>query len=120
MGRLPVFFPPAEGVQFASGSYVGAGKSGAGNENKLSFSFEPKLVLIAAYDGAIISFPVAFAAGVNTVITENAATLIKYALEVEWTVNTLKWRLSSASNQSLAERAQLNNQGTVYHWFAFG
>lgn len=37
-----------------------------------------------------------------------------------WKGNALEWHLSSISNQSLAERAQLNNQGAVCRWFAFG
>lgn len=51
MGKLPVFFPPAEEgtAKIAYGSYVGTGAYGYGNENVLEFPFDVKLVTIGEY-----------------------------------------------------------------------
>lgn len=98
-----------------SGSYVGTGVNGPGNENSLTFSFVPHVVLIL-YNSAATLYPgVVFIKGqtLSDSIGYNGNYSNNYALSVSWEGKTVSWYSSSTVG------AQLNYEGT-YYYFAIG
>jgi len=89
-----------------TGSYTGTGKSGYGNDTKLTFSIYPVAVLVSAsnntYGPAVMLRPCA-ATKVNTGSLSN----------ITWSGKNVSWWTSDVANQ-------MNVQGTTYYYMAVG
>ena len=98
-----------------SGSYVGTGVNGPGNENSLTFSFVPYMVVIL-YNSAATLYPGVVVIKGQTLsdsIGYNGNYSNNYGLSVSWEGKTVSWYSSSTVG------AQLNYEGT-YYYFAIG
>ena len=101
-------------VQVATGNYVGTGTYGSGNPNKLTFDFEPQLVIVSEGDSATHAL---FVRG-TTVDCTNSGVV------ASWSGNTLSWYGTSVSNQLNQGAGIVPGQGNVdaktYNYVAFG
>lgn len=97
------------GVKIAYGSYTGTGTSKSGNENSLTFSFVPKVVVIGkgGYYGDF-SWVRGQANGKSYVDSSQVQSVI-----LTWSGNTISWYGSSAA-------IQLNESGSTYYYVAIG
>lgn len=98
-----------------SGSYVGTGVNGPGNENSLTFSFVPYMVVILYNSSGTLYPGVVFIKGqtLSDSIGYNGNYSNNYVLSVSWEGKTVSWYSSSTVG------AQLNYEGT-YYYFAIG
>lgn len=103
-----------EGVQIATGSYVGTGTYGASNPNLLTFDFEPKLVIVQKNESNYNNYnrlimqkgPTSFNNGASASNNDYTVTI------KDWT-NTISWYSSS-------DGGQLNYNSTSYYYVAIG
>lgn len=99
-----------DGVRIATGSYVGTGTYGAANPNRLTFEFEPKLLVIskggvdAGYNSGFIMCGVG---GLGGGSNRNGVISLLDS-------NTVTWY-----NQNRAQE-QLNSSGDTYYYLAIG
>ena len=103
-----------KGVQIASGSYVGNGKYGGSDQNTLVFPFEPKLVLISPNQsnaGVIAIFSYQGYYGINIHMSSMGDYNYEYA---KWAGNSMSWYSSYGADY------QMNKEGIVYYYVAFG
>lgn len=102
-----------------SGSYVGTGGIGPGNENHLTFSFVPYMVVILANNSGTPYPGTVFIKGqtLSDGIGYNQSYSNNYGLSVSWEGKTVSW-YSSYSNSSSSK--QFNFEGTPYYYFAIG
>ena len=96
------------GSKIATGSYTGTGTYGGGSQNRLTFSFIPKLVVVQQSDASL-----------NTVLTYNSpyglllySNVVAYD-NVVWDGNTVSWYAGNAPYQ-------LNSSGKNYYYVAIG
>lgn len=95
----------ANGVKIETGYYVGTGKTGSGNENVLTFSFNPKFAFV--FGGAqMLSFS-----------TNNIGAMSDYTYG-SLVGNKASWWSNGTSNGSYADLYQLNKSGVTYSWIA--
>lgn len=104
---------------FATGSYTGTGTYGESNPNSLAFDFVPRLVVItntnAMANAGVQLGGFAWHNGQPKGMTTDGTTTSSPATAVlTWSGNTLSWY-----NASNAQK-QLNYEGDVYHYVAFG
>lgn len=106
--------------QIVQGSYVGTGVFGAGNQNTLTFDFEPKILIIGGkYTAGVTEFYIQ-AILVNGVPQSSALTVgyvnnttYSGAVSITWSGQTVSWQGESALKQ-------LNYAGGVYQYIAIG
>lgn len=96
-------------AKIAIGSYVGAGKSG--EENSLTFNFEPKFVLVTA-DSIREYRWLHLIRGMS--ITQTSQTY--GSIDIRWAGNTVYWKTLAENNPSV----QMNNNGVTYFYVAVG
>ena len=99
-------------AQIYSDSYLGDGKSGEKNPNKLSFPFVPKVVLVT-YEGGVVTF-------VNGKGSAKYDDLVSwFSINVTWDNEnkSVSWYSSRFSD---AKTIQLNIEGREYHYIAIG
>ena len=99
----------AGAARIACGTYRGIGTFGTGNPVRLSFDFEPKLVIVSGAGGTNLQY--------LNVLFHSPSTSCRIPdeyLTVTWTENGLRWY--SVQNAS----AQMNYNGSTYHYAAFG
>lgn len=101
-------------VKIETGSYVGTGTYGAGNENTLSFGFLPKLLIVQPVSTGSYGFVyVAYGSGGACLsIQVNTAFTAQY-LYGSNSGNSISWYSTSAD-------AQANKSSTVYRYLAIG
>lgn len=115
-------FPTAPKIE--TGEYVGTGVYGSGNENSLTFSFVPKIVIIGATftkssgSGAYQVYTAIFirdrACNIGSYRTStNTGSILPY-LPTTWEEKTLSWYNSSSAAY------QLNESGAAYEYLAIG
>ncbi len=99
----------------ATGSYTGTGTFGASNPTTLSFPFTPQLVVVAPTDAGYSSMNRLVALRGNTKVRNSTGddSGDNYRIPLTWSGNGLSWYSSDAWSQ-------LNQQGTVYLYFAVG
>lgn len=102
-----------------SGSYVGTGGIGPDNENHLTFSFVPYMVVILANNSGTPYPGTVFIKGqtLSDGIGYNQSYSNNYGLSVSWEGKTVSW-YSSYSDSSPSK--QFNFEGTPYYYFAIG
>lgn len=94
-------------IKMETGSYVGTGTYGASNPTSLTFSFEPKLVILfSGGDFAILMAPNTNTFGINTA---NA-----WALTVSWSGMSVSWYHQSNASY------QFNQNSIEYNYTAIG
>ena len=109
----------AGNCRIAAGSYTGTGKTGASYPNTLTFSFQPKLVIIGEdTNHSVFVYPCTKAAG--QVLAHG-----KYGvLHLTWGDNSVSWYVDGYYNTQMNEGGlpshQLNEPGTTYHYIALG
>ena len=101
------------GAQLAVGSYTGTGTAGASNPNSLTFSFTPRLVLIASD----------MSSGYFGILTRGATDVAAFCyaingfylagLTVSWTNNGVTWYSGDKISQA-------NWEGCKYYYAALG
>jgi hypothetical protein len=104
----------SNGIQIATGSYVGSNKHGEENKNSLTFGFEPKIVILSTgsfYDGVCI-----WHYGNTQVQMSTAGSSGKTSqlINFEQNGNTLSWWGINGPQY------QLNQGATTYSWVAIG
>lgn len=120
------------GVQIETGSYTGTGKYGSSNPNSLTFSFEPKIVIIcrmASSDSGnqyypfyrwAIFFPWTLGQGKNgynyAFADDGDAPFSNSYTFCQMSGNTLSWYCSSSSNYT----GQMNEANYQYTYLAIG
>ena len=97
--------------QYETGSYVGTGRTGQSNPNNLSFSFNPKLVLIVENSTTANGMFGVYIYNVMITQNNNGTSQIKSSLNQ----NSLSWYITSG----IAEN-QLNEDSTTYYYVAIG
>ena len=97
--------------QYETGSYVGTGTTGQSNPNNLSFSFNPKLVLIVENSTTANGMFGVYIYNVMITQNNNGTSQIKSFLNQ----NSLSWYITSG----IAEN-QLNKNSTTYYYVAIG
>lgn len=107
----------ANGVKIATGSYVGTGTYGSANPCSLTFEFVPKFVIINSNrnrnDGGTPAIMSAIYSALNNpIMFGNDGLLAK----VTWNENSINWYTFNAYGAV----HQLNESGSMYHYFAFG
>lgn len=102
-------------VHIADGTYTGTGTYGSSNATVLNFSFVPQFVVVAPTDAGYSSMNRIVALRGNTKVRNSTGddSGDNYRLPLTWSGNALSWYSSDAWSQ-------LNQQGTVYHYFAVG
>lgn len=104
-------------TQITTGSYTGTGKSGSSNQNSLTFSFEPKLLMVSG-DGNYSVYPYGGNGGwINGFIWQYGTSKVKDTngtIDITVSGNTIKWYCGT----SLA--AQYNTSGKTYYYLAIG
>lgn len=109
--------PPAEGIRFQTGSYVGDGHSGQAYRRSITFTFPPKLVIL---------------------MLKNTYTLGQSALGFVWypgitglsgngsgcsfsmSGNTLSFGTGGTNDIASYAQYGFNNSGSTYCWMAIG
>lgn len=99
-------------LKCAVGTYIGNGKSGSENANSLTFSFEPKFLLI--WTGADSYRAIGIRGG---------KLVIYYSeqfgeLPTTWSGNTVSWYFTAYSGDGT--RPQMNGNNMKYQYFALG
>ena len=113
-------------AQIETGSYIGTEKFGKGSPNKITFGFEPNILIVTGVGGSAtkyqdIGFFIrnaerSFGTGAGQLSIRYNGGLDSSANVVTWNGKTVSWYSPSASNQA---SIQLNNRGT-YNYVAFG
>lgn len=106
--------------KIACGSYQGDGTYGAGNANTLTFPFHPKLVIVKRQETDLASntnyeYMMLAIAG-----DKNAATNRYYSSTSKLLGVTLTWGENSLTWQGADSGTQLNANGVMYSYIAFG
>ena len=102
-------------VKIATGSYTGTGTYGSGNQNSLTFSFTPKIVIVYGNSNASLENngcknPVIFINPSTTITISYANT--NSGIAITWG-STVSWYSSAALQQ-------LNSSGATYYYLAIG
>lgn len=111
----------AADLKIDMGTYTGTGSCGSDSKNRLTFDFQPKLVLIMGGAQSCL-FLRGFGSGLgHGCVNGDADRLVQTA---EWSGNTLTWYIHEAigdtgSYQQWATH-QLNAVNTTYHYLAIG
>ena len=92
-----------------AGSYTGTGTYGADHPNSLTFSFEPKLVVILA-DNNVDATSYSFVRGCSYYRGGYG--------HVSWSGKTMTWYVSGSGSASSG--TQLNSSGQIYRYVAIG
>ena len=92
-----------------SGNYVGSGQYGQSNPNKLTLEFTPKVAMITKTSGVYDTYLL----NGKTVSYVQSSTGVS-EITVEWTGQTVSWYSSNSVE------AQLNENGVLYAYVAFG
>ena len=105
--------------KIATGTYTGTGKYGVGNENSLTFPFEPKLVIVQNKDMSVADLGASdtHKYGMLLAIRGLSAYGLKtglYPIRFTWQGNTLRWY------GEVNPAYQLNIAGTTYCYLAIG
>ena len=114
-------------AKIAVGSYVGTGVSGVGHDNRLTFPFVPKIVIIRAETSSSYIFPAIFVYGTDSnFVFETQSNYIEGAnfagwrvLVLTWNGTTLYWRCGTSDENSHPDY-QLNENGKKYIYVAIG
>ena len=113
----------AADVKIATGSYTGTGTYGESNPNSLTFDFEPKVILFAAFGTSTYFYAdVPFIRGssfARTVYYVSNDDLHGRGVQLTWDGNTVSW-YSDSSDSNWAAKYQLNVSGQVYRYVAIG
>lgn len=116
----------ADGTKIEVGSYVGTGTYGSSNKNSLTFSFDPKVVIIigrGSYGSQSIfvrnaPWSIGFRIDANigsTAATEQGYSYIKTTSNLAtWGSNRLSWYHTKNAD------AQENTSGSTYYYAAIG
>lgn len=117
------------GLKITTGSYVGTGVAGDGNQNSIIFEFNPKIVYISTLDGRAGSYDRDWAIfncqGLSSSYKSYAYTVIQgaairdsngntYLKSARVSGNTLSWK------SALDAAQQLNMSGRTYYYVAIG
>ena len=102
-------------ARFAHGTYAGSGNYGPGKPKTLTFSFEPKLVIISPTDSATTT-----AVSAYQEIVVLVKPLSQYLLNKDAKYITLTWSANSVSLSSDVASAQCDMSGKTYAYVAFG
>lgn len=105
--------------QYEVGSYVGTGTYGSSSLSSLTFSFEPKFIMISPEMpwGPNSFFKYGFpwikgmTQGISYIVTNNMTSTD--VVNISWTNNGVSWNGTNAV-------IQLNKSGTKYHYVAIG
>lgn len=105
------------GVKVEAGSYVGTGAFGSGNQNSLTFDFDPDLVFI----GGSIKGPATLVKNASVSVFGSTSfsgnTMHNGKLIVTWGNNSVSWYDNSYSQSA---DNQFNISGTTYNYVAIG
>lgn len=101
------------GCRMATGSYTGTGKGGQYNQNKLTFAFVPRVVLVQNE-----RFSLLMIRGVSRIVVTNSfddAYDYQY-VNVSWNDRVVSWYHPAVQTPGF----QLNESGVEYRYIAFG
>lgn len=101
----------AGAVKIQTGSYLGSGTYGADNQNRLTFDFNPILVVVGQVDNRYMQF---FLRGCSAGRGGGSGSGFSDWSTAIWGEKTLSWY----STYNLEN--QLNNAGKVHQYFAIG
>ncbi len=111
-------FSLSGGCKIATGSYVGTGKYGFYNQNRLEFDFAPKYVQIMKYDDSkeCITHVQTF------IYPANRGEFVKTNawLEVSWASNGVSWYVTKDGSVSIDASDQQNAEDITYYYVAIG
>ena len=110
---------PVKNAKIETGFYTGTGTYGSSNPNSLTFSFEPKLIIIYdvpnSDDGGSYKFaPAVLIAGRNGVTTYSSTNNAWHRIDATWTGNFVSWY----NTQNV--EGQRNVSGDIYAYVAIG
>lgn len=105
-----------------TGSYTGTGTYGSSNPNKLTFNFQPKLVVVAKNacdfdekDHTFMVLPYGLAS------IKLSYGNYDFTNTLTWGTNTLSWDIGTGTtNATYRDDVQLNVSGELYRWVAIG
>lgn len=98
-----------------AGSYTGTGTYGASNPNRLTFNFEPKLLIIMPNSDTSDSF---FIAPYGRTLINTYMDNSNYGkVNMTWSGKTVSWYCTSDSSYDPAH-GQMNGSGVTYYYIA--
>ncbi|MDR3729476.1 MAG: DUF6273 domain-containing protein [Oscillospiraceae bacterium] len=104
----------ANGAQVEVGSYTGTGTDGSGNQNSLTFSFPPKLLIVSGVGSYHYLGMISPNGGFMTSADSNSSTGgYTHGINASVSGNTINW-------YSYIAEFQLNLSGTSYQYIAIG
>lgn len=105
----------AAGLQIETGTYVGTGTAGPSNRNSLTFSKNPKIVIVqnTSSPGSTVVFIQGSGATYSLVKVNTGA-----AIWVTWSGNSVSWYNGDNDYQYVHTQLQLNESGVTYRWIA--
>lgn len=106
----------AAGAKIATGSYVGTGAYGSGNKNSLTFSFQPKLVVIGRANAMSAADTMIMVRGQGQVSNCGSNGGGNYCFAT-WSGNSVSWYATDSNNGS---SYQMNISGFTYYYIAIG
>lgn len=99
-------------TECAVGSYTGTGTYGASNANSLTFSFEPKVVMVEHL--------LVLIRGDTTTISGNGGGGVSSAIAIAWSGKKVTWYNYDQGSLRGNAGLQCNSSNTVYHYVAIG
>lgn len=107
-------------TKIAAGSYVGTGTYGVNNQNSLSFSFAPKLILIYKADETSQMWGL-WSDGASRLIILRQSSTTSDRNNASLVDNVFSWYCpATGSGTSTAAQYQLNVSGSTYNYVAIG
>ena len=105
--------------KIATGTYTGTGEYGVGNENSLTFPFEPKLVIVQNKDMSVADLGASDTHKYGMLLAIRGLSVYGlktglYPIRFTWQGNTLRWY------GEVNPAYQLNIAGTTYCYLAIG
>ncbi len=102
------------GAKIFNGTYVGTGTSGSNAPNSLTFTFDPKLVVImddSWYQPLMLVHPMAESRAIGVSVSDGVVA-------VSWGDKTVSWNVKTISSNGA--RYQKNQEGKTYAYVAIG
>ena len=118
MGELGCTKAGGNGERLFSGAYVGNGRWGQDAPNRLSFPFQPKLLIIFEGTSLAEGYPPTMWLWGITVRRPSYTTANQRFVTISYSKNTVSWYVEQNNYANATD--QLNAAGTVYGYLALG
>lgn len=106
-----------EGVKVQTGSYIGTGTYGPSNPSSLTFEFSPKILLLSGGGSRPDLFIADFFGRTNIVLT-GQLNLEQKSITAKG--KTISWWNNESYTGTSADAVQMNSNGILYEYIAFG